>query len=185
MKSFPVETKEAVSNRTVVIWSILLSTVVIGFLLWLIYFKESAGEGFAASVRLLPALNAALNALSACSLVAGFVSIRRGLVNTHRNFMFGALLFSALFLVSYILYHSAHGDTVFRGTGIIRPVYFFILISHILLTAVALPMILTTVFFALTGRFTAHRRLARFTFPAWLYISVTGVGIFFMLRAYS
>jgi putative membrane protein len=185
MKSFPVETKEAVGNRTVVAWSILLSTLVIGFLLWLIYFKETPGESLNASVQVLPALNATLNALSACSLVAGFLSIRKGLVNTHRNFMFGALLFSALFLVSYILYHSAHGDTAFRGTGFVRPVYFFILITHILLTAVALPMILTTVFFALTGRFTSHRRLARVTFPAWLYISVTGVAIFFMLRAFS
>jgi putative membrane protein len=184
MKSFPVETREAVSNRTVLVLSILLSTLVIGFLLWLIYFKEKP-DGLVASLSILPALNATLNALSACSLVAGFISIRRGLVNTHRNFMFSALTFSALFLVSYILYHSAHGDTVFRGTGIVRPVYFFILISHILLTVVALPMILTTVFFALTGRFAAHRRIARVTFPAWLYISITGVAIFFMLRAFS
>jgi putative membrane protein len=184
MKSFPVETREAVSNRTVLAWSILLSTLVIGFLLWLIYFKERP-DRLVASLSMLPALNASLNALSACSLIAGFISIRRGLVNTHRNFMLSALTFSALFLVSYILYHSAHGDTVFRGTGIVRPVYFFILISHILLTVVALPMILTTVFFALTGRFTAHRRIARLTFPAWLYISLTGVAIFFMLRAFS
>lgn len=184
MKPFPVETKESVGNRTVFVWSILLSTLVIGFLLWLIYFKETP-EGLVASVSILPALNATLNALSACSLIAGLISIRWGLISAHRSFMFGALTFSALFLVSYVAYHSTHGDTPFRGQGIVRPVYFFILISHILLTVVALPMILTTVFFALTSRFTAHRRIARVTFPAWLYISVTGVAIFFMLRAFS
>jgi putative membrane protein len=184
MRPLTVETKETVSNKTVLLWSILLSTLVIGFLLWLIYLKETPDRLVAGS-SILPAVNALLNTLSACSLVAGFISIRRGLISTHRNFMLGALAFSALFLVSYILYHSAQGDTPFRGTGVVRPVYFFILISHILLTVVALPMILTTVFFALTSRFTAHRRVARITFPAWLYISVTGVAIFFMLRVFS
>ena len=186
MKSFQVEIKETVSssNRTVLLWSILISALVIGFLLWLIYFKETP-RGPLASQSVLPAINATLNALSACALVAGFVSIRRGRVNVHRRFMFAALFFSALFLISYIAYHSTHGDTPFRGTGIVRPVYFFILISHILLTVVALPFILTTLFLALTGRFAAHRRVARFTFPAWVYVSVTGVLIFFMLRAFG
>lgn len=185
MKPFPIETKEGVNNfRTVLFWSILSSASVIGFLLWLIYFKETP-ETAVASGSVLPAVNAMLNALSACSLIAGFIFIRRGQINIHRSFMLGALFFSALFLISYIAYHSTHGDTPFRGTGVIRPVYFFILISHILLTVVALPVILTTLFFALTGRFAAHRRVARITFPAWLYVSVTGVIIFFMLRAFG
>jgi putative membrane protein len=184
MRPITVGTKEATSNRAILVWSSLISAIVIGFLLWLIYVKESP-DGLIASGSMLPALNALLNALSACSLVAGFISIKRGRVNTHRGFMFGALFFSALFLISYIAYHSTHGDTPFQGTGLVRPAYFFILISHILLTAIALPIILTTLFFALTGRFASHRRIARYTFPAWLYISVTGVLIFFMLRAFS
>ncbi|MBA3765999.1 MAG: DUF420 domain-containing protein [Acidobacteria bacterium] len=184
MKPFPIETKEGVNNRTVLFWSVLFSASVIGFLLWLIYFKETP-DSVAASSSVLPAVNALLNALSACSLIAGFLFIKRGQINIHRTFMLGALFFSGLFLISYIVYHSTHGDTPFRGTGIIRPIYFFILISHILLTVVALPVILTTLFFALTGRFAAHRRVARITFPAWLYVSVTGVIIFFMLRAFS
>ena len=184
MKPFPIETKESISQRAVLFWSILISASVIGFLLWLIYLKETP-QGLAASTSILPAVNATLNALSACSLIAGFVFIKRGQINIHRSFMLGALFFSALFLISYIAYHSTHGDTPFRGTGIIRPIYFFILISHILLTVIALPVILTTLFFALTGRFAAHRRIARITFPAWLYISVTGIIIFFMLRAFS
>jgi putative membrane protein len=184
MRPLTIETKEAVSGRAILIWSSLISALVIGFLLWLIYVKESP-DRLLASGSMLPALNALLNALSACSLVAGFISIKRGRISTHRALMFGALFFSALFLISYIAYHSTHGDTPFRGTGFVRPIYFFILISHILLTAIALPVILTTLFFALTGRFAAHRRIARITFPAWLYISVTGVLIFFMLRAFS
>jgi putative membrane protein len=184
MKPFPIETKQSVSQRTVLVWSILVSASVIGFLLWLIYLKETPDQ-MAASASVLPAVNATLNALSACSLVAGFVFIKRGQVHIHRGFMLGAFFFSALFLISYIAYHSTHGDTPFRGTGVIRPIYFLILISHILLTVIALPVILTTLFFALTGRFAAHRRIARIAFPAWLYVSVTGVVIFFMLRAFN
>jgi putative membrane protein len=182
MRPFPIESKDNASPRTILFWSIIASTFVIGFLLWLIYLKPRAAT---TSDSVLPAVNAMLNALSACSLVTGFIFIRRGQINLHRVFMLGALFFSALFLVSYIAYHSTHGDTPFRGTGIIRPIYFFILISHILLTVIALPVILTTLFLALTGRFSAHRRIARITLPAWLYVSVTGVVIFFMLRFFK
>jgi putative membrane protein len=184
MRPFPIETKDEGSPGTILFWSIAASALVIGFLLWLIYLKQTPGSGGGriSSDSVLPALNALLNALSACSLVAGFIFIRRGQLNLHRRFMTSALFFSALFLVSYIAYHSTHGDTPFRGTGAIRPVYFFILISHILLTVIALPVILTTLFLALTGRFAAHRRIARITLPAWLYVSVTGVVIFLMLR---
>jgi len=184
MRPFPIETKDEGSPRTILFWSIAASALVIGFLLWLIYLKQTPGSSLATE-SVLPALNALLNALSACSLLLGFIFIRKGQVNIHRRFMLGALLFSALFLISYIAYHSTHGDTPFRGTGIVRPIYFFILISHILLTVIALPVILTTLFLALTGRFKAHRRIARITLPAWLYVSVTGVVIFFMLRFFN
>jgi putative membrane protein len=186
MRPFPIETKDDGSTGTILFWSIAASVLVIGFLLWLIYLKQTPGGGSSmASDSVLPAVNALLNALSACSLVTGFIFIRRGQVNIHRRFMLGALFFSALFLISYIAYHSTHGDTPFRGTGGIRPIYFFILISHILLTVIALPVILTTLFLALTGRFNAHRRIARITLPAWLYVSVTGVVIFLMLRFFN
>jgi putative membrane protein len=133
----------------------------------------------------LPAVNALLNGLSACFLTAGFIAIRKRRINVHRRFMVAAIISSALFLISYIVYHNAHGDTPFQGTGFVRPIYFFILISHISLTTVALPFILVTFFFALTSRFDAHRKIARFTLPAWLYVSVTGVMIFFLLKIFS
>ncbi len=106
-------------------------------------------------------------------------------MSIHKRFMIAALVSSALFLITYVIYHNAHGDTPFQGAGFIRPIYFFILISHILLTTVALPLILVTFFFALTSKFDAHRKIARITLPAWLYVSVTGVMIFFLLKTFS
>jgi putative membrane protein len=132
----------------------------------------------------LPAANAFFNACSATALAGGWVSIRRGNRDTHMRFMLSAVAFSTLFLASYVVYHAFHGDTRFPGQGIVRPIYFFILASHILLSVAALPMVLTTLYYAATGRFASHRRIARFTLPVWLYVSVTGVLVFALLRAY-
>ena len=99
--------------------------------------------------------------------------------------IFAALGSSTLFFISYVVYHTFHGDTKFAGVGAIRPVYFLILISHILLSAVVVPMILTSLYLALSGKFLIHRRVARFTFPVWLYVSATGVAIFVMLKVYN
>lgn len=169
------------NDRAVVFTSVGLSGIVIGALIWLIYFKPAPGE-LSAATSVLPAVNAMLNATSACLLLAGYRAIRRGHQAVHKRFMLAAFVASTLFLVTYVVYHSLHGDTPFQGLGIVRRVYFFILISHILLTTVALPMILITFAFALTGRFAAHRKIARYTLPAWLYVSVTGVLIFVFLR---
>jgi putative membrane protein len=147
------------------------------------------GHGRAADVpawvSALPALNALLNATSAVFLVLAYRAIRRKDVVAHSRRILVALGASALFLVSYIAYHSVHGDTHFAGTGLIRPVYFFILVSHVLLSAVALPLIFFSLFFSLSGRFPQHRSVARYTFPIWLYVSVTGVLVFFLLRGYG
>ena len=122
--------------------------------------------------------------MAAIALVVGFLRIRAGRVAPHRAAMFTAFIFSSVFLVSYIANHALHGDMRFHGQGAIRPWYFALLISHIGLSVVALPMILITFFLSLTGRFPAHRRLARFTFPIWLYVSVTGVIVYALLAAY-
>ncbi len=98
--------------------------------------------------------------------------------------MLTSLAASALFLVSYIVYHSVHGDSKFGGVGLVRPVYFFILVTHIVLSAVALPLVFLSLFFSLSGRFPNHRKIARYTFPVWLYVSVTGVLVFALLRIY-
>lgn len=153
-----------------------LSAAAIAFLFWLIY--GTGGGARSQALTWLPALNALLNSLSAACLAAGVVQIRAGHREVHRRFMLAALTCSALFLVSYIVHHALHGDTRFLGQGAIRPVYFFILISHVLLSIVALPLVLTTAFLALTARFSVHRSWARITFPIWLYVSVTGVAVF-------
>jgi putative membrane protein len=158
----------------------VVSTAALGFLFWLIYFHEPSQTSQAPSA--LPALNALLNSIAAALLVSGRLAIRSGRRSLHARLMLAALGASALFLVSYVLYHATHGDTRFAGTGAIRPIYFAILISHIALSAVVFPAILWALFLALTDRIERHRRVARWTWAGWMYVSVTGVGVFFMLH---
>ncbi len=129
----------------------------------------------------LPALNASLNALASLFLLAGYVLIRQKQVPAHRACMVAALATSVLFLTSYVIYHYNVGSRPFTGTGPIRVVYFAILISHVLLAIAIVPMVLITVSRALSRRFDAHRRIARITWPLWMYVSVTGVVVYVML----
>ena len=133
------------------------------------------------SVADLPALNATLNAIAAVLLVTGYVLIRRGRIRQHRRVMLAAFSTSALFLVSYVIYHANTGSRPFAGQGAIRIVYFAILISHVILAAAILPMALITLTQALRERFDRHMRIARWTLPIWLYVSVTGVLVYLML----
>ena len=129
----------------------------------------------------LPTLNAALNATSACFLIAGYAFVRSRRVGKHRISMILALVVSAAFLVSYLVYHYKVGSVSFTGQGWVRPVYFTVLISHIVLAAVILPLAIVTLRRALRGDFARHQRIARVTLPLWLYVSVTGVLIYLML----
>jgi uncharacterized membrane protein YozB (DUF420 family) len=130
---------------------------------------------------ILPAVNAALNAISAFLVVSGYVYIRRGEARTHKRCMVSALVVSTLFLVGYLVLRSVAGMTRFTGQGWIRPVYFSILFSHTILAAAIVPLVLVTLVRALRGRFDRHVRIARWTFPLWLYVSVTGVLIYWVL----
>src|SRR5260370_41838438 len=150
------------------------SAAAVAFLLWLLYVHYPP-PARAQQWIFLPQLNALLNGLSAVALCAGLYFIKHKNVPAHRASMLLAFGFSSLFLVSYIVNHALRGDTHFPNVGTARTVYLSILTSHILCSIVALPMVLTTLFFALSGRFKGHRRLARITFPIWLYASVTGV----------
>lgn len=170
-------------DRRPLVWILPLSAGIAGFLIWLIYLKTTRAPA-PPWIDVLPAANAFFNTCSATALAAGYWNIKRGRREAHMRCMLSAVAFSALFLASYIVYHGFHGDTRFPGQGVIRPIYFFILISHIGLSIVALPMILSTLFYAATSRFESHRRIARFTFPIWFYVSVTGVVVFALLRAY-
>jgi len=129
----------------------------------------------------LPALNAALNATAAVLLMTGYVLIRRGERAKHRACMIAALVVSAMFLTSYVIYHLQVGSVPFRGTGWIRTLYFAVLIPHVILAIAIVPLVVMTVSRALSSRFDKHRRIARWTLPLWLYVSVTGVIVYLML----
>jgi len=129
----------------------------------------------------LPAVNAALNATSTVLLFVGWLFIRQRDMRRHRACMLSAFATSSLFLVSYLVYHAKVGSVPFPGQGVVRVVYFTILITHILLAATILPLALVTLSRGLAGRFDRHRAIARWTFPIWLYVSVTGVVIYVML----
>ena len=133
------------------------------------------------SVADLPALNATLNAISFVFLVTGYVFIKRNRRDAHRNCMVAALVTSALFLTSYVIYPLKVGSVPFRGTGWIRTVYFAVLIPHIILAAAIVPLVLLTVSRAWSRKFDQHRRIARWTLPLWLYVSITGVIVYLML----
>jgi uncharacterized membrane protein YozB (DUF420 family) len=133
------------------------------------------------SISNLPALNATLNAVSAVFLTAGYILIRRGHRGLHKKCMLAALVASSAFLTSYLIYHANTGSRPFPGHGTIRIVYFAILLSHVLLAATILPLALTTAARGLRAQYGRHVKIARWTLPIWLYVSVTGVVIYVML----
>ncbi|MGH9702693.1 MAG: DUF420 domain-containing protein [Candidatus Acidiferrales bacterium] len=135
----------------------------------------------ALNVYSLPAVNAFLNATSAVLLLAGFAFIRRGKVPLHRACMIAAFICSAVFLYFYVYYHLHVGVVRFTGQGWIRPVYFTILITHTILAVIIVPLVLVTLTRALRSQFDRHRRIARWTLPAWLYVSFTGVVVYWLL----
>jgi uncharacterized membrane protein YozB (DUF420 family) len=132
-------------------------------------------------ISFLPHVNAILNSTSALLLLAGFSFIRRGRIQSHRNCQVAAVVTSSLFLISYLTYHYYHGATRFAGQGLVRPLYFIILTTHTILAVVIVPLILVTLYRAARGDFVRHRRIARWTLPLWLYVSVTGVIVYLML----
>jgi putative membrane protein len=159
---------------------LLISAAATLFLFWLIYLHPAAASS--SQYAFLPALNAILNGLAATALLIGYTFIRARKIRQHRAAMITAFVFSTLFLISYIAHHALHGDVRYPAHAAFRTFYLWLLASHIILATVALPMILVTFFFSLSGRIPQHRKIARFTFPIWLYVSVTGVVTYMMLR---
>jgi putative membrane protein len=162
------------ASRAPIATIIGISVVATLFLLWLVYVHPPSQE-YASRLLFLPALNALFNAMSAAALVVGFSYICKRNIAAHRASMLTAFVFSSLFLVSYITNHALHGEMVFPGHGPIRIAYLVLLASHVLLF---------TFFFSLTGRFPQHKKIARYTYPIWLYVSVTGVVVYAMLAAW-
>jgi putative membrane protein len=168
------------STRPAIAAILVLSAAATVFLFWLIYVHPAAAAS--SKYAFLPALNALLNGLSATALLIGYTFIRARRIRAHRAAMMTAFGFSTLFLVSYIAHHALHGDVRYPVHAALRSVYLPLLASHIVLAIVALPLVLVTFFFSLTGRIPQHRKIARWTFPLWLYVSITGVITYAMLR---
>lgn len=181
MGSTAITSDPRANTRPAIAAILAISAAATLFLFWLIYQHPAAD---ASSVRLpfLPAVNAVLNGLSATALLVGFTFIRARKIAAHRASMITAFLFSTLFLVSYILHHYLHGDVRYPLHAAYRSIYLPLLASHIVLATLTLPLVLVTFFFSLSGRFPQHRKVARWTFPLWLYVSVTGVVTYVMLR---
>lgn len=159
-----------------------ISAAASAFLFWLIYVHPAldvTGREFA----FLPALNAVLNGCAAAALLVGYRFVRTHRIAAHRRAMITAFAFSTLFLVSYVGNYALHGESHYPGHSLVRIVYLTILLSHVLLSIVALPLVLVTFFFSLSGRISIHRKVARWTFPIWLYVSVTGIVVYAMLAA--
>jgi putative membrane protein len=171
------------NDRKFFVFNALLSAAALGLLAWLLLIRGGAGGG-GVDLHFMPAVNACLNATSAVLLLCGWVAVKRGNPKVHRYFMVSAVASSALFLVGYVAYHFVHGDTKFGGAGGVKTLYLGILASHVLLSMAVVPMVLTALYFAWRKQFTRHTKVTRVLFPIWLYVSVTGVVIFFMLRGY-
>ena len=158
----------------------IVSAVALAILTWILVLRSPASDGGALSF--MPAVNATFNSISATCIVLGLIAIRRRQQNIHRALMLSALGASALFLVGYLVYHYVHGDTHFPSENPLRMLYLALLASHVILSIVVLPMVFWTFILAFRGEFARHKRFAKFTFPLWLYVSVTGVIVFLMLR---
>lgn len=168
------------SKLKVVAW--IVSALVLTLVAVMQRVRLDLPEGW--STSFLPPFHAAVNALAALVLVMALIFIKQGKVAAHRAAMLGAVGLSVLFLLSYVAYHLTNDPTRYAGEGGMRAVYFFLLITHIVAAAVSFPPILFTLIAALTHRFEVHRKLARWVFPLWLYVAVTGPVCYLMLRPY-
>ena len=169
----------AAATERLAAWVIgTLTAIVIGGVALVIYAPHG---GYAGASSWLPEINAALNGTAAVLLGSGYVFIRRRRIAAHRTCMIAAFAASSLFLITYLIHHARVGSVPFHGAAWLRPVYFGLLVPHIVLAALVVPLALTTIYRAWCGRFDRHRRLARVTLPIWLYVSVSGVLVYVLL----
>lgn len=163
-------------------FAIVFSLIAVAIIAWLLL-GHAVAPGAGRDVSFLPAVNASLNATAAALLAFGWIAIRKKRQDVHRKLMIGAFAASSLFLVSYLTYHYLHGDTKYPGQGGLRTAYLVLLASHVLLSIPVVPMALFAFYFAWKKQFARHKQVTRWLAPIWLYVSVTGVIVFAMLRA--
>jgi putative membrane protein len=177
----PAPTTSPEADRRFFVLTAIISVVALSLLGYLLLLHEGAVDS-GLDLRFMPAVNTVFNAGATLCLIAGFVAVRRRKLDVHRRFMLGAYVCSALFLVGYLAYHYVHGDTKFGGEGVVRVVYLFILATHIILSMFILPMALLAFWFAWKQQYRRHTRTTRVLLPIWLYVSITGIVVFFMLH---
>ncbi|MCC5929813.1 MAG: DUF420 domain-containing protein [Cyclobacteriaceae bacterium] len=163
---------------------ISILSIAIPIVVALLLFMPSKIDNAGAWVYFLPHFNGIINTSTSILLIAGFWFISKGNITYHKNAMISAFVLGSLFLVSYVIYHASTDSTPFGGEGWIRTVYFFILISHIILAAVVVPFVLFAFYYALSNKIDKHKKVVKFTLPIWLYVSVTGVIVYLMIRPY-
>ncbi len=175
----PTALPPRVSDRAFFTFTAVVSVAALSFLAWILLVRRGGAVG-GVDLRFLPAVNAGLNATAAALLIAGWVAVKRGAKRLHQYLMVSAFAASALFLVCYLAYHYVHGNT--RYVGEWRGLYLLILASHVLLSMPVVPLALVAFYFAWRKQFVRHRKVTRWLAPIWVYVSVTGVVVFFMLR---
>jgi putative membrane protein len=189
--------KEQAGNKVYLRIIYLISILIPLIVAFLIYFPAKLGMA-GDWVKFLPGLHATINSLTVLTLGAALIAIKNGKIKMHRSFMFASLFLGVLFLLSYVLYHSSvesvkFGDLNFDGklseeeltkAGTSRVVYLVILASHILLSILVVPFVLFAFYYALTNQIDRHKRMVRYTYPVWLYVSITGVVVYFMIKPY-
>ena len=178
----PVDSVKANDTKYLILIAVL--SVAVPLLVALLLFVPQTGKLGDVDVTFLPKLHALLNSLTAIALLVGYRFIKKGNIRFHRFSMTTAFVLSAFFLISYVTYHYQAAPTSYGGEGILRTIYYFVLISHIILAAIIVPFVLLSVYFAISKQFNRHRRISRWTFPLWLYVAVTGVLVYFMISPY-
>lgn len=162
---------------------IAVLSVAIPVVVALLFFMPESGSSNV-DVSYLPGFHATLNSLTAITLVVGYVNVKRGNTRAHRTAMLVAFSLSAIFLVSYVTYHFLGQRTVYGGEGLLKYIYYFILLTHIVLAVVIVPLVLLSVYFGITNQLKRHRRISKWTFPVWLYVAITGVLVYLLISPY-
>lgn len=172
-------------NESKMNWVIGVLSVAIPIVVSLLFYAQRTGNSIGnADVGFLPHLNAILNTATFFCLLGGFYAIKNRNISLHRTFMMAAFTLSSLFLVSYVIYHSQGHQVSFGGEGAIRYFYFFVLISHIALSAIVVPFVLFAIYFAWSNQITKHKKLVKWTFPIWTYVAASGVMVYLMISPY-
>ncbi|HBH21931.1 MAG TPA: DUF420 domain-containing protein [Cytophagales bacterium] len=175
--------EQALGKKNYTAWIIVLS-IAIPVVVAILLFSPAKFDADAAWAKQLPHINAVINSLTAVFLVIGVYFIKKGDKKAHQRMMTSAFILGSLFLVSYVIYHATIPSTKFGGEGAIRYVYYFFLLSHILLAIVVVPFVLFAFYYALTSKFDKHKKVVKYTFPIWLYVSITGVIVYWMIAPF-